>query len=195
MWLESLDIARGSVQDRDHIRSIGTFDVFGTRQSLHAHDSRPADNFAFRSTTLRWDPRVYRLNPILISSASGISTLFLELLYSHVLLFGRDARSQNIGASIKVDMDFVRNFQELYFPYGPSLHLQDFPIYASRLKAAETKMKDWRPRSVFQLATKPYNDPLAFYAFWFATFIGVLSILNLGATLAQTYASFKAVVK
>jgi len=36
--------------------------------------------------------------------------------------------------------------------------------------------------------TCPYDDPIAFYAFWLAAFIGIIGIL---ATLAQTYASLK----
>jgi hypothetical protein len=127
-----------------------------------------------------------------MSRASDVATLYLELLYSHVLIFGGDDPSEKIGVSRKVDMDIVRSFRWLYFPYGPSLQLQDFPIYASRLKIIQMKMSSWRPHSIPQLFTRPYYDPLAYYAFWFAAIIGILSILSLGATLAQSYAAFKA---
>jgi hypothetical protein len=117
--------------------------------------------------------------------------LFLELMYSHVLFFGQDKISENEGASHGVDMGIVRDFWENYSPVQSDLQLSDFPLYASRLKNIRQRMTDWRPQAWRELAIRPYNDPITFYAFWFATLVGIVGTLGLGATIAQTYAAFK----
>jgi hypothetical protein len=123
--------------------------------------------------------------------AAGIPTFFLELLYSHVLFFGRDPRSAKIGAKLGIDMLLIREFHDDYSPVDSDLQLQNFPIYANRLQYIQLKMNEWRPQSILELAVRPYKDPLTFYAFWFATIIGVAGILGLSVGIAQTYAAFK----
>ena len=107
----------------------------------------------------------------------------MELMYSYVLFFARDAQSEKIGSSLGIDMDLVRDFRDRYSPVTSDLHLQNFPIYAPRLQHIQRKMREWRPQTLKELAVRPYEDPLMFYAFWFATFIGVVSILTLGASI------------
>ena len=89
-----------------------------------------------------------------------------------------------------LEMDLIREFRE-ECSIGTALHLQDFPIYAPRLQNIQRRMNEWRPQTIRELAVRPYKDPLNFYAFWFATFIGFISVVSLGATLAQTYAAFR----
>jgi len=39
---------------------------------------------------------------------------------------------------------------------------------------------------------EPFRNPLSYYALWFAFIFGVIGVMGLAATIAQTYASFKA---
>jgi hypothetical protein len=88
-------------------------------------------------------------------------------------------------------MLFLKGFR-VHSPVQVELQLQDFPIYGNRLHYIQQKMNEWHPQRLRELFIRPYRDPLAFYAFWFATVIGIVSVLGLMATLAQTYAAFKA---
>ena len=136
-------------------------------------------------------PYEYIILFALTSRTCGVPTHFIELLQTYILLFDRDRSSMKIGLSLGIDMHVVGSFRDLYYRCGPTLRVEDFSIYGSRLKDIHTRMHDWRLQSILDLATHPYHDPLTFYGFWFATAIGVIGILGLGATPAQTYASFK----
>lgn len=127
--------------------------------------------------------------------AAGLPTLFLELMFSYVLIFcADDAFSQRTGkAMLNSDYELIKMYQKRYAPSHADFGLHHFPIYASRLRYVIQKMDDWRPQSILQLAVRPYKDPLSFYAFWFATVIGTVSFLALGAAFAQTYAVFRAI--
>ena len=114
-------------------------------------------------------------------------------MYSHVLFFGRDKTSEKVGENLGVDMDLIRDFRDNYSPVQSDLQLQHFPIYAVRLRCIQKKMDRWRPQTFRELAVRPYQDPLPFYAFWFATIVGIVSLIGLGAGLAQAIASVKAV--
>jgi len=127
----------------------------------------------------------------MIRRAAGIPTFFLELLYSHILFFARDRNSETIGAKLGLDMSLIREFRDHYSPVHSDLQLQNFPVYAHRLQYIQRKMNEWRPQSILELAVRPYKDPITFYAFWFATIIGLAGIFGLSIGIAQTYAAFK----
>ena len=114
-------------------------------------------------------------------------------MYSHVLFFGRDKRSEKVGESLGVDMDLIRDFRDNYSPVQSDFQFQHFPIYSTRLQCIQKKMNEWRPHTLRELAVRPYQDPLTFYAFWFATLVGVLSFMSLGAAIAQAIASIQSV--
>jgi hypothetical protein len=116
----------------------------------------------------------------LTARAARMPTLFLELMYSYILFFARDKRLEKDGEQLGIDMSLIRDFRDNYSPVQSDLQLQDFPIYATRLQCIQKKMNKWRPQTLRELAVRPYRDPLTFYAFWFATIFGVMSILALG---------------
>ena len=68
-----------------------------------------------------WSPRN-------TSSAAGIPSFFIELLYSHVLFFARDKVSENLGDLLGLDMDMIREFRDEFSPMRSEFQLQNFPI-------------------------------------------------------------------
>jgi hypothetical protein len=124
-------------------------------------------------------------------SAAGFETLFVELLYSHVLFFGRDKLSEKIGKSLGIPVQLIRDFRDEWSPVRTDLQLQHFQIYGTRLQCIQRKLNEWRPQSIRDLGVRPYRDPLTYYAFWFAIFLGVVSILGLIAGIIQAYSTVK----
>jgi hypothetical protein len=114
------------------------------------------------------------------------------LLNSLVLIFARDKISEEIGSKRGINMHVVCDYRDNYSPVLSDLRLSDFPIYGRRLQNIQKEMETWRPESLRQIVSRPYKDPLTFYAFWFSIFVGVVSVLALGGVLATAYAAFKA---
>ena len=90
-------------------------------------------------------------------------------------------------------MEILRDFRKSCSPVGSTLQLAHFPIYSSRLQHIQKQMNTWRPQRLSQLMVRGYRDPLTFYLFWFSIIVGIVSVVGLGATLAQTYATFKSI--
>jgi hypothetical protein len=113
-------------------------------------------------------------------------------MYSHILFFARDKPSQTYASSnLHIDTSLLIDFRDRYSPLQSELQLQDFPIYAIRLQCIQKKMNDWRPQTLRELAVRPYKDPIMFYAFWFTSVFGLLSILGLGAAIVQAFGAVK----
>ena len=130
-----------------------------------------------------------------MARAAGLPTLFIEIMFTYVLIFGapdmatKKIAQQMLGSKIGL----ITTYQERYAPKHRNFEIYDFPIYASRIRVIMRTMDDWRPRSILErIVFRPYSDPLSFYAFWFAVVIGIVTVLGLGSTMAQTYATFKA---
>jgi hypothetical protein len=66
--------------------------------------------------------------------------------------------------------------------------------FKERVDKLQQTLKDWRPETIWQLRYSGYGgvDPVGLYAFYFAAIFGLLTIMGLAATGAQTFAAFKA---
>jgi hypothetical protein len=82
-----------------------------------------------------------------------------------------------------IDLNMLRDFSESCSE--PSLQLADFPIFGTRLQHIHQRMVDWRPLRLSKLLKKPYRDPLPYFGFWFATFIGVIGVIGVLLNIAQ----------
>ena len=67
--------------------------------------------------------------------------------------------------------------------------------FKDRVDKLQEVLKTWRPRTILQMSYSGYGgvDPVNLYAFYFAAILGMVTLIGLGATIAQTYATFKAV--
>jgi hypothetical protein len=69
--------------------------------------------------------------------------------------------------------------------------LQDFVVYGTRLRTIQDMLEKWRPRSIAQLAVRPYHDPLAYYAFWAVIVFGCIGLLGLATSIVQAVGGLK----
>jgi hypothetical protein len=83
--------------------------------------------------------------------------------------------------------------------HGP--HSQEFGtilsrlvVFAERADKLQTALRNWKPRTIMELRYSGYGgvDPVGLYAFYFAAFFGIITVVGLTLTGAQTYAAFKA---
>jgi hypothetical protein len=74
--------------------------------------------------------------------------------------------------------------------WGNIPRLEDFNLLRPRLHELQREMIEWRPQSVADLFRRGYKDPLTWYGFWFAGFVGVVGTLGLAVSIVQTVATF-----
>jgi hypothetical protein len=116
-----------------------------------------------------------------------------ELIASQNLIFGTQKSKSIIKRITKtnheqqyikdIDLNMLEDFNENCSE--PSLQLADFPIFGTRLQHIHQRMVDWRPLRVSELWKKPYRDPLPYFGFWFAAFIGVVGLVGVLLNAAQ----------
>jgi hypothetical protein len=74
--------------------------------------------------------------------------------------------------------------------WGNIPRLEDFHLLRPRLSELQREMNEWRPQTIGDLFKRGYKDPLTWYGFWFAAFVGIIGILSLGVSIAQTTSQF-----
>jgi hypothetical protein len=127
-----------------------------------------------------------------ISSAGGFPRFYKELFLTYVLLFGGDDKDPEIGKSDVVLLpDFVAHLRAYRKEEPNILSLQSFLVYGTRLRTIQDTLEKWRPRSIAQLAVRPYHDPLSYYAFWAVILFGFIGLLGLATSVIQAVGSFK----
>jgi hypothetical protein len=52
-------------------------------------------------------------------------------------------------------------------------------------------MMEWKPLVVRDILTRPYHDPLSYFAFWFAVFFGLIGLLSLGLNAGQLASNYR----
>ena len=62
--------------------------------------------------------------------------------------------------------DLAQWLQKSYSQEPNILSLQTFAIYGTRLRTIQDTLEKWHPRSITQLAVRPYYDPIGYYGFW-----------------------------
>jgi hypothetical protein len=91
------------------------------------------------------------------------------------------------------DLRVLKDFMKHFYPENQALRCEDFPIYGGRLLHIEEKMKGWRSRNLKELLKRPYDDPVAYYAFWFVIILGTFDLLGLVAGIIQAWASVRSI--
>jgi hypothetical protein len=141
---------------------------------------------------------------VYIYSAAGISHLGFEIARSHALLFLQTPThlSRRLAEELHLDLGGFSFTGDGRHPYGFNRifydaiewgnipRLEDFELLRPRLAELQREMNEWRPQNVGQLFKRGYNDPLTWYGFWFAGFVGVIGILALAVSITQTVGQF-----
>lgn len=66
--------------------------------------------------------------------------------------------------------------------------------FKDRVDNLHDVLKRWKPKTVWEMHYPGYGgvDPVGLYAFYFAAVLGIVTLISLGVTIAQTFAAFKA---
>ena len=69
-----------------------------------------------------------------------------------------------------------------------------YDAFKDRVDKYHQILSTWKPKSVWELRYPGYGgvDPVSLYGFYFAAIFGLITLLTLGLTVAQTFSGFKA---
>ena len=126
--------------------------------------------------------------------------LIQSILFRCLPKFGmHDARSsRSIGKRVGVDLSDgeVVDFVHLFGTHEEDLQslFNACMPFRERAIKLEKRLREWKPKTIWEMRYAGYGgvDPVGLYAFYFASVLGVLTIIGIGITAAQTFASFKA---
>ena len=105
--------------------------------------------------------------------------------------------SSDIGRRIGLDMtetetkEYARTFISTFSEDWGNLLDKSLPFQERKIKLYKT-LKEWKPKTVWEMRYAGYGgvDPVGLYAFYFASLLGIITIIGLGVTAAQTYSGF-----
>jgi hypothetical protein len=119
---------------------------------------------------------------------------FLVKLHLHRGSGSSEGIGRRLGSTLtkKGALDLANAFVETYSEDWESLFEFCMPFRERQIKVYKI-LKNWKPKTIWEMRHSGYGgvDPVGLYAFYFATALGILSILGLGIAAAQTYAAFK----
>lgn len=104
------------------------------------------------------------------------------------LLFSRDPESRNLAEqlfTIKKDSDPPFELTEPGFILYSTSYLKDYQLFRPHLAHVQTRMKEWRPKSLSELATKGYVDRMGWFTGVFGLAFGLIGVLSLVASIIQ----------
>jgi hypothetical protein len=88
-------------------------------------------------------------------------------------------------------MDILSDYRDRWSATDGPLQLTDFPIFGTRLQYIRQRMAEWRPVTFGEIFQRRYYDPLTYYAFLFATMIGLIGFVQLVLNVVQVYLAVK----
>lgn len=105
--------------------------------------------------------------------------------------------SQDIGHNVGVTLaasealEYVTEFTGSTFEEMENLGIYLHPFKERQYNLIE-KLKSWKPKTVWELRYPGYGgvDPVGLYAFYFAGFIGIFTVLGFALSILQTVAAF-----
>jgi hypothetical protein len=137
--------------------------------------------------------------------AAHIENLGLEIGRSYALLFLQSSHHQphalKIAEELGLQLERVNlgggvqpfEFCEIFYDsleWGNLPRLEDFVLLRPRLHELQRQMNGWRPQTLGELWQRGYKDPLTWYGFIFAVFVGIIGILSLAVSIIQTVKAF-----
>jgi len=115
-----------------------------------------------------------------------INGLRRELKASMSLLFSRDDKSIKLAEHLfTTGKKLPLEFWEEGFYVHPSSYLADYQVFRPHLAHVQTRMKEWRPAGLSDLATKGYVDRMGWFTGIFGLAGGIIGVLSLVTSIAQ----------
>jgi len=155
--------------------------------------------------------------------SSGLMGISQDILVTNIVCFHRDTlftekrsrvrslltyigcsnnttTSWVVGRRMGVDLDddvvlgLAKAFVGVHAEDWSSLFDACLPFRERQIKL-QAILKEWRPRTIWEMRYQGYGgvDPVGLYAFYFATFLGIITVIGVAVSAAQTYASFKSI--